>query len=154
MCGDFADHLVEEFRTFEPPVAEQLSVEWRYDNRLKVRIGQLSDLPPAHFDEVLRVNLGDAMGRVPIVELLFAAPACDAVIFDAGELARRQCQLTERKVEAYIAVEFAIRGIAGISFPRAPDLPARLAIASEGRRTGRRVTWCVYRADRLRIGKH
>src|SRR5205085_9781920 len=56
-------------------------------------------------------------------------------------------------IEAYVAIKFAVRRIARITFFRAPDLPARIAIASERSWTGRRVTRRIDRALRLRISK-
>src|SRR5438128_11957101 len=61
--------------------------------------------------------------------------------------------MLEWKIESDIAVKFAIRRIARITFLRTPNLAAGIAIARERSRTGRRVTRRINRALRCRRSK-
>src|SRR5436305_5075000 len=62
--------------------------------------------------------------------------------------------MLKRKLEPDVAIEFPVDRIAGISFRRAPDLPARIAIARERRRSSRRETGRVNRAARPGVRQH
>src|SRR5256885_4159684 len=61
--------------------------------------------------------------------------------------------MLKRQIEADVAIEFAIRGIARITFLRAPNLSARIAVARKCSGTRRREARRVNRATRLRISK-
>src|ERR1043166_1026179 len=102
------------------------------------------------------VRLGRAFRRGAIIQFLLGAAAGDPVIFHSGKLAhpaRDRPEMLQRKIEANVAIEFAISGVAGIAFVRAPDLAARIAVAGERRRAGAGVAGRVNRAMRLRGAK-
>src|SRR5207237_9967951 len=102
------------------------------------------------------VRVGRFFSRGSIVELLFAFSAGDPVIFHPGKFsaaARNRTQMLERKIEPDVAIKFPICRIARITFLRAPNLTARIAIAPERSRTGGRVTGRINRALRLRISE-
>src|SRR6267378_43004 len=73
----------------------------------------------------------------------------DAMIFYAGEFpgsARNRPEMVHRKIETDIPIEFPVGWIARITFLRAPNLPARIAVARENGRSRWRVTRRINRA--------
>src|SRR2546423_4779818 len=139
-------------------MAEQLGIEWRDDDRIEIEGAQVVELLPARAQEMRGMRVRHLRRGRRIVKLLLAMPAGDPVIFDAGKFSQSRIRfrpkMFERPLEADVAVKFAIGWIAGITFSGAPDLPARIAIASERRRTGRREARSVDRAARPMIRQH
>src|SRR5438094_9780667 len=102
------------------------------------------------------VRVSGFFGRGSIIELFFAFPTGDPVIFHTGKFphtARDRPQMFKRKIETDVAVKFAICRIARITFFRAPNLAARVAVARERSWTRGRITWRINRALRLRIAE-
>src|SRR5881392_1207743 len=104
------------------------------------------------------MRLGHSGSCARIVKLLLSVPPRDAMIFDPGKFSNRRGQsrpeMFERKFETDVAIKFAISRIARITLGRAPDLPARIAIARENRGPGWREAGRVNRTARSRLAKH
>src|SRR5438045_4005475 len=128
---------------------KQLGVERRHDDRIEVERAEFVHLLPAHLEKVRGVRIRDRRRCRGIVEFLRAVAARDAVIFYPGKSRKRR----RWKVEPDVAIKFPISRIAGITFRRAPDLPARITIARKHRRPMRSETRRVDGAARARIAK-
>src|ERR1700736_539081 len=97
----------------------------------------MANLGPALLQKMVSVSVGRFRRRCAIVELLFAATACDSMIFHPGKFPgppRDRPEMLEWKIETDVAIKFAIGWIARIAFVCAPNLAARIAIAGEGGR--------------------
>src|ERR1043166_7882724 len=152
--GDFADEQLQKARTFEPPVPEQFGIERNHDDWIEIRRDQSAEFFTALLDEMHRVRLSCSLRCGAIVQFLFRMAAGDPVVFHAGKLAhaaRDRAEMLQRQIETDVAIEVTICWIARVTFVRAPDLPARIAIAGERRRASARVTRRVNRAVRLRV---
>src|SRR5439155_26901957 len=133
-------------------MTKQFRIEGNDHDWIDMECAQSTKLRPALFEEVVGMCVGCFFRRGTIVQFFFRTAASDAVVFDAGELshlARDGAEVLERKIETNVAIKFAIGGITGITFVRAPDLPARVPVAGESSRAGRRVTGRIDRAARL-----
>src|SRR2546423_11851348 len=86
--GGLAKERFEKLRAFEPPVAKELRVERRYDDRIEVERAQLVELLPARAQEMRGMRLRDLSCDCRVVELLLDLPACDPVIFYAGKFSQ------------------------------------------------------------------
>jgi len=110
----------------------------------------------ALLDEIGCVRVRRFFGFSPVVNLFGFLSTGDAVILHPGKFpnaARHRTEMFQWQIKSNIAVKFAIRRIAGITFFRAPDLATRIAVASERRRPRRGVTRRVNRALRLRVSQ-
>ena len=137
IVGQLADQEVEPLRTLEPPVTEQLGVEQRGDDRRPVHVRRAAldhvDLPA---QEVGGVSVRALARRDMLVRLLAIGVAGDPVILEAGEDAgvaveNERPDVLEVQVEADVAIEVAIAGIAGVALVGAPHQPRRGGIAAE-----------------------
>src|SRR5437764_1015424 len=149
LIGGFADEGFQKARTLEPPMPEQLGVERRHHDRIEVERAEFVHLLPAHLEKVRGVRIRGRCCRRGIVKSLRAVAARDAVIFYPGKFRKRR----RWKVEPDVAIKFPISRITRITFGRAPDLPARIAIARKHRRPMRSETRRVDGATRARIAK-
>src|SRR5437762_1711015 len=89
---------------------------------------------------MLRVFACCFLGGGGRVKLLGRIAASDSIVFYSGELSvrvRQRLKLIPRQVEADIAIEVAVNGIAWITRLRTPDLTARFDIARESSRPWR-----------------
>src|SRR5947207_4318463 len=152
----FSNEELEKARPFEPPMPKQFRVEGDHDDWIGIERARAAKLRRALFEKMVRMFVDGSFRCGAIVQFFFLTAIGDAVVFDAGKFARPprdRADVFEWKIEAGIAVKFPIRRVTGISFVRAPDLPARIPVAREGGRSGRRVTRRIDRATRLRICK-
>ena len=142
--ADFAHEKIQKFRSFIPPMPEQLGVIRCDDDWRPVQNGfQLLNLRDALTQKMPCVFAGGRQGMVALVNLLLAF-AGDAKIFYAGKTAvvrRRQVRLDviEIQIEADVAVEIAVARIAGIALVLAPDLPRGIEVAPKRGDAVRRV---------------
>ena len=127
LAGQFAEHVVNPLRPFEPPVAEQLGVIGGNDHRrARHPVAGPDGQVPAAIGEVAGMALGRFPGRVGIVQVLVLRRPGDAVILDArlgadalGILERLQVRLVE--IEADVPVVFAVGVIGRVADVVAPD---------------------------------
>src|ERR1051325_11713109 len=107
---------------------EELGVERRDNDWIEIERAHFIELLSASFQEMGRVTFRCSSSGRRIVEFLLAVASSDAVIFDAREFANRRRvtwpEIFCRQLESDVAIEFAIRRIARITFGSAPDLPA------------------------------
>ena len=133
-----AQQEVDPVRPLEPPVAEQLGVVGRDDQRRPVhRAGQPFDLLFAVEHEVAGVLGGLVQRGLGVVGLLVVGAAGDLVILDAEQaadagLVQVRLEILVIEVEADVAVEIAVVVVAGIAFDGAPDLLGRFGVAGQG----------------------
>src|SRR5438128_10869696 len=100
-------------------MTKQFRVERDNDDWIDIERSELSKLRAALFQEVRGVRISGFFSRGPIVKLLFNLSPRDAVIFHAGKFshtARDWPQMLKWKIETDVAVKFAIRRIARITF--------------------------------------
>src|SRR5262249_13586166 len=114
------NHLLEEVGTFEPPVAKELGVERGHDDRLvaDARVERI-EVCLARGDELRGVLACTRRSDPRVVLVLVRSLAGDAVELEAGHHASAArtdfpLELFARQVEAEVAVELAVDGIAGI----------------------------------------
>src|SRR5438552_17445013 len=137
-------------------MSKQFRVEWHNDGWVDIEGAELPELRALMVQIMRGMRVSSFVSLSPIVKLLLRFASSDAVIFHTGKFspaARDRPQLLEWKIESDIAVKFAIRRIARITFLRTPNLAAGIAIARERSRTGRRVTGRINRALRCRSSK-
>ena len=150
------DERLEKARPFKPPMSKQFRVEWHNDGWIDIEGGELPKLRAPLFQKMRGMRVSSFFSLSSIVKLLLLFASSDAVIFHTGKFshaARDRPQMLEWKIESDIAVKFAIRRIARITFLRTPNLAAGITVAPKRSRTSRRVTGRVNRAPRLRISK-
>src|SRR5437016_822234 len=138
-----ANEQFEKARPFKPPVTKQLRIERCDHDWIDIELRELTKLSAALFEKMGRVRVGRFFCFGPIVKLFVFFASGDPVIFHAGKFsnaARDWPEMFERQIKSDVAIKFAIRRIAGITFLRAPDLATRIAVARERRGTRRRVT--------------
>ena len=133
----FAREIIEKFRPFIPPVAEQFGVVGRHGERGTIQKSRDAlDLHDTFVEKMAGVFGGGLQCRVALINFLVPCSAGDAVIFDAGEPAvfrRRQMRfhIIEIEIKADIAVKIAVTRIAGITLVLAPNLPRGIEVAPE-----------------------
>jgi hypothetical protein len=110
----FAHKGIEKFRAFVPPMAEQLGVVRRDDERRSVEdAGEFPDLCHARFEKMARVLRRRMQRRATVIDLLVRCAAGNAEILYAGEtpMFRRgqmRFHVVEIQVESNVAVKIAI----------------------------------------------
>src|SRR2546423_2313579 len=128
-----ANQCFQELGTFKPPMAEQLRIERRHDDRIEIEGSQIVELLPPRAQEIRGMRIGNTRRRHRLVRFLFAIAISNAVVLDAGEFSQRRSlagpDMFEGKFKADVAIKFPIRRITRIPFRCAPDLPARITIA-------------------------
>src|ERR1700730_6684475 len=145
----FANEKLEEVQTFEPPMPKQFRVKWYDNDRIEVERAKSLKLPPSLFEKMRGVPVRGFFRCIAIVEIFFNALSGDAMIFYAGEFpgsARNRPEMVHRKIETDIPIEFPVGWIARITFLRAPNLPARIAVARKNGRSCWRITGRINRA--------
>src|SRR2546423_1929395 len=153
-----ANQCFKELGTFKPPMAEQLRIERRHDDRIEIEGSQIVELLPPRAQEMRGMRIGNARRHHRLVRFLFAIAISDAVVLDAGEFSQRRSlsgpDMFEGKFKADVAIKFPIRRITRIPFRCAPDLPARIAIARKRGGPGRGKAGRVNRAARPWLAEH
>src|ERR1700732_1132641 len=145
----FANEKLEEVQTFEPPMPEQFRVKWNDNDRIEVERAKRLKLSPSLFEKMRGVPVRGFFRCIAVVEIFFNALSGEALIFYAGEFpgsARNRPEMVHGKIETDIPIEFPVGWIARITFLRAPNLPARLAVARENGRSRCRITRRINRA--------
>src|SRR5207253_3022963 len=113
-------------------MSKQFRVEWHNDGWIDIEGGELPKLRAPLFQKMRGMRVSSFFSLGPIVKLLLRFASSDAVIFHTGKFshaARDRPQMLEWQIESDIAVKFAIRRIARITFLRTPNLAAGIAIA-------------------------
>src|SRR6266446_923508 len=140
---------LEEAQPFEPPMPKQFRVKWNDNDRVEVERAESLELLSSLFEKMSGVPVRGFFRCTAIVEIFFNAPSGDAMIFYTGEFpdsARDRPEMVHRKIETDIPIEFPVGWIARITFLRAPNLPARIAVPRENGRSRWRVTRRINRA--------
>src|SRR5260221_13257162 len=133
----FANEEIQELRSFIPPVAKELSIKGRDNDRFDVgNAGQMFDLFYAAGKEVAGMMIHGAMRPARHIRLFMRRSTRDPVIFDPGELSltvsrQERAQIVQVQVKTDVSIKIAISRIARITFLSAPDLFARLSITTK-----------------------
>src|SRR2546425_2527234 len=137
-------------------MAIQFRVEGNDDDRVEIERADFANLSPPFPEKMAGVCVSGFFCCLGVIKIFLRAP-CDSMILYAGKFPEAACDRPEMvhwKVKTDVAIEFPISRIARITSLRAPDLAARIAIARESGRAGRRVTRRVNGALGTRVPQH
>src|ERR1017187_2541957 len=157
---DFAGEKINGVGAFEPPVAVQLRVVRRDDERRSLRDAvEMLDLLFAIEHEVAGVRRGFLHRVVAVVRLLVRRLARDAEILHTRETADAvgmnvRFDVVVFEVEANVTVEVAIIAVARVTFLGTPDLFRGFDITSERGHTRWREYRRVNPVARTRMAEH
>ncbi len=137
IASGFAEEVIKKDRAFVPPVAVELRIVRTEDEGFDAHdSAKVLDLffPIEH--KISGVAGGAFAGEMGAVGFFVGGAASDSIIFESSKLAKAVgldvgADVVVLEIEAAIAIEIAVLGIAGVTFFGAPDLFTGFDIATE-----------------------
>ncbi len=137
VAGGFTEEVIEKDRAFVPPVAVKFRIVRTEDEGFDAHdSAEMLNLffPIEH--KISGVAGGAFAGEMGAVGFFVRGASGDSIIFESSKLAKAVgldvgADVVVLEIEAAIAIEIAVLGIAGVTFFGAPDLFTGFDIATE-----------------------
>ena len=137
IAGRLSEEVIKKDRSFVPPVTVEFGIVRAEDKGFDAHdAAKVFDLFFAVEHKISGVAGGAFAGEVGAVGFFVGGAAGDSIIFESSELAKAVgldvgADVVVLEIEAAIAVEIAVLGVAGVTFFGAPDLFTGFDIATE-----------------------